>query len=56
MRKVTVAVQAKLTLNMDDKIEVGEVIGEMEYSFADTTNHAEVEDAEILDFQIADSR
>jgi len=56
MRTVTVKIEAKLTLKVDEGVEVSEIIDEMEYSFVDTTTRATIEDAEITDFEVVDSR
>ena len=56
MRTVTVKVEAKLTMKVDEGVEVSEIIDEMEYSFSDTTTKATIEDAEITDFEVVDSR
>ena len=56
MRTVTVKVEAKLIMKVDEGVEVSEVIDEMEYSFVDTTTRANIEDAEITDYEVVDSR
>jgi hypothetical protein len=56
MRTVTVKVEAKLTMKIDEGVEVSEIIDELEYSFSDTTTKADIEDAEITDFEVTDSR
>ena len=56
MRKVFVEVKVKLVLNMDEGVEVGDVISEMDYSFADTTGNADIEDTEISDYEVTDSK
>jgi len=56
MRKVFVEVKVKLIINMDEGIDLDDVISEMEYDFSDTTTHADIEDTEILDYEITDSK
>ena len=56
MRTVTVKVEVKLTMKVDEGIEISEIINEMEYDFSDTTTKATIEDAEITDFEVVDSR
>ncbi len=56
MRTVTVKVEVKLIMKVDEGVEISEVIGEMEYNFSDTTTKATIEDAEITDFEVVDSR
>ena len=55
-RKVTVNVTVKLTMIVDEGVEIGEVVNELEYNFADTTTQATVEDTEIVDYEAVDSR
>ena len=56
MRTVTIKVETKLTMKVDEGVGISEVINEMEYNFSDTTTRATVEDAEITDFEVVDSR
>lgn len=56
MRKVHVELKVKLILNVDEDIEVSEVLDELDYNFADTTTKAEIEDTEILDYEVMDSK
>ena len=56
MRTVTVKVEVKLTMKVDEGVDISEVISEMEYIFSDTTTKATIEDAEITDFEVVDSR
>ncbi len=55
-RKVTVEVKVKLTINMDEGIEVSEVINELDYDFTSNTDGADVEDTEITDHEVTDSK
>ena len=55
-RKVTVNLEIKLTMTVDESIDVSDVINELDYNFSDTTTQATIEDTEILDFEIMDSR
>ena len=56
MRTVTVKVETTLTMKVDEGVEVSEIIDEMEYDFSDTTTKADIECAEITDFEVVDSR
>jgi len=56
MSIVTVKVEVKLTMKVDEGVEISEIIDEMEYNFSDTTANATIEDAEIADFEVIDSR
>lgn len=55
-RKVTVEVKIKLVIRIDEGTEVSQVIDEMDYSFNDTTGSATIEDTEILDQEVTDSK
>jgi hypothetical protein len=56
MRTVTVKVEVSMIVKIDDGVEVKEIINEMDYSFTDTTTKATIEDAQIIDFEVTDSR
>ena len=55
-RKVYVDVKVRLILNLDDNIEVAEVIQEMDYRFNSTDDRFTVEDEEIVDYEVTDSK
>lgn len=55
-RKVYVEAKVKLVLRVDEGEEVSHVMDELEYTFSDTTGKAQVEDTEILDYDITDSK
>lgn len=55
-RTVTVEVKVKLTMKVDEGTEVAEVVQELDYNFEDNTGHATIEDTEILDYDVKDSR
>lgn len=58
-RRVVVEVKVKLVLDMDEGVEVGEVIQEMDYNFIPTSTlgpSADVLDTEILDYEVRDSK
>lgn len=52
-RKVTVLVTLKLCLNMDEGIEVSEVMGEMDRTFTSNTDGADIEDDELMDYEVS---
>jgi hypothetical protein len=56
MRKVYVKVTSRLIVNMDDGVELGDVISEMDYDFISQTDGADIEDTEIRDFEVEDSK
>ena len=55
-RKVYVDVKVRLIINQDDGVETADVINEMDYSFTDTTGKATIEDTEIKDYEVTDSK
>ena len=56
MRKVVVEIKIKAIINVDDDIEISEIIDELDYDFTDTTTKATIEDTEIIDYEIIDSK
>jgi hypothetical protein len=56
MRKVYVAVLVRLVINADEGVDIQNVLDEMDYSFSSNTREAEVEDMEIIDTNIVDSK
>lgn len=55
-RKVYVEAKVKLIIHANDDADIDEVLNEMDYSFSDTTGKADIEDTEILDWEITDSK
>ena len=55
-RKVYVEAKVKLIVRIDEDADTTEVLDELEYSFSDTTGKAQVEDTEIRDWEITDSK
>jgi len=56
MRKVYVELKVKLVMTIDESVDVDEVISELDYDFSDTTTQATVEDTEITDYEVVDSK
>ena len=56
MRKVIVEIKLKAIINVDDDIEISEIIDELDYDISDTTTKATIEDTEIIDYEIIDSK
>jgi len=56
MRTVHVEIKVELVLKVDEGTEIGEVVNALEYGFSDQTGHANVEDSEILDYEVRNSR
>jgi hypothetical protein len=55
-RDVIVEVTVKLKMKIDEGTEVGDVVSELDYHFADQTGNATVEDTEITDHEVKDSK
>lgn len=55
-RTVTVEVKVKLTMKVDEGTEIQTIIDEMDYDFTDTTGSADIEDTQILNHEVTDSR
>ena len=56
MRKVTINLQVKLVVNVDEGKEIQEIINEMDYDFYERTSFADILDTEIVGFEIIDSK
>ena len=55
-RTVTVELKVRLTMKVDEGVEVSEIVDELDYNFKDTTTKADIEDSEILTHEVVDSR
>lgn len=55
-RKVTVEVKYRLQLVIDEGVEVKEIMDELDSTFVDNTDRANVVGDEMLDYEITDSK
>ena len=55
-RKVKVKLEKMLSMTVDEGVEISEIIDELEYDFYDTTTKATIEDTEITDHEVIDSK
>lgn len=55
-RKVYVEAKVRLTIRQDDDVETSAVLDGLDCRFADTTGKAQVEDAEIVEWEVKDSK
>lgn len=55
-RKIYVNITTRIIIRADDDADVDDVINELDYSFSDTTGKAQVEDTNITDYEITDSK
>lgn len=56
MRKVYLTVKTRLILRIDEDVSIPEVIDEMYYDFRSQSDGADIEDMEIIDFDVDDSK
>ena len=55
-RKVYVNVTARLNIRVDEGVDINEVLDEMDYDFTSQTDGADIEDTDITDWGITDSK
>ena len=56
MRKVTLKLQMRVVMLVDEGIEMADVVNELDYQISDTTTAADILDTEIIDYEIEDSK
>ena len=56
MRKVYVNVTTRLIIRADDEQPIDEVLENMDYSFVSQSDGADIEDTEIQDWEVKDSK
>ena len=56
MRKVTVKLEMRVVMSVDEGVEISEVINELDYQVNDTTTAADILDTEITDYEVVDSK
>ncbi len=55
MRKVTIKLQMRVVMSVDEGIEISEVVNELDYQINDTTTAVDILDTEITGYEILDS-
>ena len=55
-RKIYVTVTTRLIINADDDKNISDVLSEMDYDFTSNTDGADIEDTEILNWEVTDSK
>ncbi|MBC8467852.1 MAG: hypothetical protein H8D56_00155 [Planctomycetes bacterium] len=55
MRKVTIKLEMRVVMSVDEDIEISEVVNELDYQVNDTTTAADILDTEITGYEIVDS-
>lgn len=56
MRKVTLKLQMRIVMSVDEGAEISEVVNELDYQINDTTTAADILDTEIIDYEVEDSK
>ena len=56
MRKVTVQLEMRLVMMLDEGVKMSHVMNELDYELRDTTTAADILDTEITGYEIVDSR
>ena len=56
MRKVTIKLEMRIVVLVDEGIEISEVIRELDCQVTDTTTTADILDTEIVDYEVIDSK
>ena len=55
-RKIYVAVRVRLIINAEEGIEIKDILDEMDYNFVSQSEGADIEDTEIQDWEVLDSK
>ncbi|KKL46389.1 hypothetical protein LCGC14_2346020, partial [marine sediment metagenome] len=56
MRKVTVKLEMRVVMSVDEGVEISDVVNELDYQINDTTSTADILDTEITDYEVIDSK
>ena len=56
MRKVTVKLEVRLVMSVDEGVEISDVVNKLDYQINDTTTTADILDTEIIDYEVEDSK
>jgi len=56
MSKVYVELKVKLIIRTEPGVDISDVISDMDYHFESATKDADIEDTEIIDYEITDSK
>jgi hypothetical protein len=55
MRKVTIKMEVRVVMSVDEGIEISEVVNDLDYQINDTTTAADILDTEITGYEVVDS-
>lgn len=56
MRKVYTSIVVKVVMTLDEGVDVSDAIADMDYQFHISEDQGFVEDTEIVDFEVHDSK
>ena len=56
VRKVTVQLEMRIVMLVDEGVEISEVVNELDYKVSDTTTAADILDTEITGYEVVDSK
>ncbi len=56
MRKVTIELEMRVVMSVDEGVEISDVVNELDYQVNDTTSTADILDTEITDYEVIDSK
>ena len=56
MRKVTLKLEMRIVMSVDEGVEISEVVNELGYQVNDTTTAADILDTEITNYEVVDSK
>ena len=56
MRKVTVELEMRVVMSVDEGVEISDIVNELDYQINDTTSTADILDTEITDYEVIDSK
>lgn len=56
MRKVTLKLEMRIVMSVNEGVEISEVVNELDYQVNDTTTAADILDTEITGYEVVDSK
>jgi len=56
MRKVTVKLEMRIVMSVNEGVEISEIVNELDYQVNDTTTAADILDIEITNYEVVDSK
>ncbi|HOT88557.1 MAG TPA: hypothetical protein PLC59_08010 [Bacteroidales bacterium] len=55
-RKVTIEVKYRITLTAEEGVEISELMDDLEPNFQIASGQATIDDEEVIDYEVTDSR